>query len=71
MNRLLSSNLNTEAKHIFAQKSAKNNLNFGLNSMRGSRKKQCRVCDLQSASRTGIKAGTASGICCIVRLSRM
>ena len=40
MSRLLSSNLSTEAKHIiFAQKNAKNNLNFGLNSMHVSRKK--------------------------------
>ena len=38
--RPLSSNLSTEAKRIiFAQKSAKNNLNFGLNSMRVSREK--------------------------------
>lgn len=36
----LSSNLSMEAKDtIFAQKSAKNNLNFGLNSMRVSREK--------------------------------
>jgi hypothetical protein len=51
MSRLLSSNLNMEAKHtIFAQKSAKSNLNSGLSSIRVSRKKQCRVCDLHSAS---------------------
>ena len=37
---LLSSNLSMEAKHtIFAQKSAKNNLNFGLNSTPVSREK--------------------------------
>ena len=37
---LLSSNLSMEAKHtIFAQKNAKNSLNFGLNSMRVSREK--------------------------------
>jgi hypothetical protein len=37
----LSSNLSMEAKHtIFVQKSAKNNLNFGLNSMRVSRESQ-------------------------------
>jgi hypothetical protein len=36
----LSSNLSMEAKHtIFAQKSAKNNSNFGLNSTRVSREK--------------------------------
>jgi hypothetical protein len=52
-----------EAKHtIFAQKSAKNNLNFGLNSMRVSREKA--VSSLRLAIGLGaqrIRAVTGSG----------
>ncbi len=59
----LSSNLSMEAKHtIFAQKSAKNNLNFGLNSMRVSREKA--VSSLRLAIGVGaqrIRAVTGSG----------
>ena len=59
-----------EAKHtIFAQKSAKNNLNFGLNSMRVSREKA--VSSLRLAiglAAQEIKAITGSGSLRIDRL---
>jgi len=59
-----------EAKHtIFAQKSAKNNLNFGLNSMRVSREKA--VSSLRLAivlAAQGIRPVTGSGSLRIDRL---